>query len=97
MEPAQKIIEICGGYQAVAKMTGRTISRVHRWTYPKDRGGTDGLIPSDAQQILLREAIKRGLPLTPAHFFPEFDGTEVCNIPAASVDNPNQETSHDNS
>ena len=50
-------------------MTGRDITRVHRWTYPKDRGGTGGLIPADVQQLLLDAAVKRGIELTPAHFF----------------------------
>jgi hypothetical protein len=70
MEPANTIIEICGGVGVVAEMTGRDLSRVHRWTYPKDKGGTDGLIPTDAAQELMREARKRGIPLTPEHFFP---------------------------
>lgn len=70
MEPASTIIALCGGFHAVAEMTGRTLTRVHRWTYPKDRGGTDGLIPSDAAQALMTAASKRGLPLKPGHFFP---------------------------
>lgn len=69
MEPASTIIEICGGFQAVSEMTGRDVTRVHRWTYPKERGGTGGRIPSDMQTVLLDEAHKRGLPLTPGHFF----------------------------
>ena len=69
MEPATTIISICGGFQAVADMTGRTLTRVHRWTYPKEKGGTDGLIPSDAAQKLMASARERGLPLEPEHFF----------------------------
>lgn len=70
MEPANTIIELCGGFGAVAEMTGRSEIRVRRWTYPKDRGGTDGLIPSDCAKALMGEAAKRGLPLLPSHFFP---------------------------
>lgn len=51
-------------------MTGRDESRVRRWTYSKERGGTDGLIPSDMAKILMREARRRNLPLQPEHFFP---------------------------
>ena len=69
MEPASTIIEICGGFRAVAEMTGRDVTRVHRWTYPKERGGTGGRIPSDMQDRLLAEANRRGLPLGPQHFF----------------------------
>lgn len=70
MEPALTIIEICGGFQAVSEMTGRDLTRVHRWTYPRERGGTGGRIPAEVQFTLLTEAQKRGLSLTPAHFFP---------------------------
>jgi hypothetical protein len=64
------IITLCGGYKAVSEMTGRDETRVRRWTYPKERGGSDGLIPSDVQQRLMDAARARGLPLTPEHFFP---------------------------
>ncbi|MGR3593017.1 MAG: hypothetical protein ACU0BO_13720 [Limimaricola soesokkakensis] len=74
MEPALTIIELCGGFKAVAEMTGRDETRVRRWTYPKDRGGTGGLIPSDMARILMVEAAKRGLPLKPEHFFPDVNG-----------------------
>lgn len=69
MEPAQTIISICGGVSAVSKMVGRDETRVRRWTYPKERGGTGGLIPSDCQQSLLDAALVRGIPLSPRHFF----------------------------
>lgn len=69
MEPAKKIINLCGGFSAVAGMTGRDVSRVHRWTYPRHKGGTGGIIPTDAQHRLLQEARSRGIPLTPDHFF----------------------------
>jgi hypothetical protein len=80
MEPANTIILKCGGVKAVAAMTGRSEVRVRRWGYPKSRGGTDGLIPSDVQQILLREARTAGLPIEPSDFFLDY--------------NSNQETSH---
>lgn len=70
MEPASSIIKMCGGFAAVAEMVRRDKTRVHRWTYPKDRGGTGGLIPSDCQQELLGAARARGIDLRPEHFFP---------------------------
>lgn len=69
MEPAQTIITICGGFSAVADMTARSEIQVRRWTYPKARGGTDGLIPNDRQQPLLLAARARGIDLRPEHFF----------------------------
>lgn len=70
MEPATTIIRLCGGFRAVAEITGRDETRVRRWTYSKDKGGTDGFIPSECQQILMEEARRRELPLRPEHFFP---------------------------
>lgn len=68
-EPAKTIIEICGGFAAVAEMVGRSEVRVRRWAYPKSRGGSDGRIPSECQQQLLRAAQSRGIDLRPEHFF----------------------------
>lgn len=69
MEPAKTIIEICGGVEAVAEMTGRDKSRVHRWAYPKEKGGSNGLIPAEVAVGLLSKAAHLGL--RPEHFFPE--------------------------
>ena len=70
LEPAHTIIGICGGYDAVAGIVGRSGVQVRRWTYPRDRGGTGGLIPSECAAILMRHARETGLPLAPEHFFP---------------------------
>lgn len=71
MEPASTIITKCGGIAAVAQITGRSEVRVRRWGYPKARGGTDGLIPSECQQMLMEHARKYKLDLRPDDFFPE--------------------------
>jgi hypothetical protein len=70
MEPARTIIELFGGYRCVASITGRHPTRVLRWTYPVERGGTGGLIPARYQQILLAHARAAGIDLRPEHFFP---------------------------
>lgn len=69
MNIATRVIDKCGGPEAVAQMVGVNISRVYRWTYPKSRGGTGGLIPSAQQQKLLSAARKRQIDLSPADFF----------------------------
>lgn len=69
LNPAHHIIEKCGGLDRVAEMTGRHKSRVLRWTWPKERGGTDGLIPSQVQIALLDAARHRGIDLSPEDFF----------------------------
>ncbi len=67
---AQRIIEKCGGPEAVAALAGVHVSRVYRWTYPRERGGTGGLIPTRHQTALLEKARDKGIELTPADFFP---------------------------
>jgi hypothetical protein len=78
MSIAQHVIEKCGGPAAVAAMTGVHVSRVHRWTYPKARGGTGGLIPAQHQQVILAEAKRLGIALQPSDFF------EPVGVPAMS-------------
>jgi hypothetical protein len=70
MEPARSIIELLGGYMSVASITGRHPTRVLRWTYPAERGGTGGLIPAKYQRLLLAHAKAAGIDLRPEHFFP---------------------------
>jgi hypothetical protein len=67
--PAERVIEKCGGEQAIAKMVGVDVSRVHRWRYPKERGGTDGVIPTKHQQAILDRAREAGIDLKPEDFF----------------------------
>lgn len=69
LHPASHVIEICGGFDVVAEMVDRHPTRVRRWTYPKNKGGTGGLIPADMQVVLMREAEKRSINLTPSDFF----------------------------
>ncbi len=77
LNPANRVIEICGGFRAVAEMTGRTEIRVRRWTYSKEKGGTGGLIPSDCQQRLLSAARGRDIDLRPEHFFADIEEPEA--------------------
>lgn len=75
LNPAHHVIEKCGGFDAVARMTGRSTVRVRRWCYPRDRGGTGGLIPADMQPVLMRRARAAGIDLGPADFFHEIDAS----------------------
>ena len=70
LEPANTVIEVCGGIAETARLAERSENRVRRWTYPRDRGGTGGLVPSDCQQVLLKNARAAGVDLRPEHFFP---------------------------
>lgn len=78
MGPAARIIEICGGHKNVSDWLGVDLTRVFRWTYSKEKGGSDGYIPAQYHQTLLLRARAEGKDLKPEHFFPEYvDGSRV--------------------
>ena len=60
---AQHVIDRLGGFREVADFLGVHKSRVHRWTYPRDRGGTGGVIPQRHFGKLMDMAQKRGVDL----------------------------------
>ena len=70
IETSKALIAKFGGPAKVAEICDRTVSRVRRWTYPAERGGSDGIIPADCQLTLLAHARATDLPVTPADFFP---------------------------
>jgi hypothetical protein len=71
LEPALSVITALGGFDKVAEITGKHISRVYRWTYPKERGGTGGFIPQSDANVLLRYARENSIGLSPGQFFGE--------------------------
>lgn len=66
---AKHVIEKCGGVKAAARLSKRTLATVHRWRHERERGGTGGLIPADAQVVLMAAAIRGEVDLQPADFF----------------------------
>ena len=80
MEPAETIIRKCGGgnfgrgVNRVSTWTGADKSRVHRWSYPKEKGGGDGVIPAQHHQKILDGARREGIALTPQDFFARPEG-----------------------
>jgi hypothetical protein len=48
----------------VQEVTGASRTRVYRWTQPKDRGGTDGVIPMPHAIKLLSFARENGIDVT---------------------------------
>lgn len=68
MDPAATIIARLGGYAAVAQIAGKHISRVYRWTYPEDRGGTGGVIPQKSARRILAYARRNKIALPPEAF-----------------------------
>jgi len=71
LNPAHTVIDLCGGFSAVAAVTRRSEVRVRRWCYPKERGGTGGFIPPECQQLLLDWSRANDGVLRPEHFFRE--------------------------
>lgn len=71
LEPAKSVINKFGGAEAVAAITGKSLSRVYRWMYPPERGGTGGTIPHADARKLLDHAAAHQIPLNPAEFFGE--------------------------
>ena len=67
--PAERVIEKCGGPQATASILGVHVSNVHRWKYPKERGGSDGRVPGRHQYDLIVGAREKGIDLRPEDFF----------------------------
>jgi hypothetical protein len=70
LEPAKSIISRAGGVDAVAAITGRHRTRVYRWMYSTDRGGTGGEIPQKEARKILDHARKNGIELTADDFMP---------------------------
>lgn len=77
LNPAYGLIrKFCGGsgklrdgIDAVAKVTGAHPSRVYRWMYPVDNGGTGGYIPEPQMRKLVEYARNEGMPLSLDDFF----------------------------
>lgn len=68
MDPAKSILDLIG-YDTAARVTGKHISRVYRWTYPSGvREGTGGVIPHNDALKLLAHARSAGLDLNEADF-----------------------------
>lgn len=66
LTPAAYVIREFGGVRKLARELGKSPSTVSRWPKPKQKGGSDGRIPSDEQLPILELAKKRGLDVTPA-------------------------------
>lgn len=71
LEPAKTVIAKCGGVDAAAIITGKHVSRVYRWMYPKERGGTGGVIPIPQARKLMEYAASHKIDLPAELFFRE--------------------------
>lgn len=77
LEPAHSVIrkfsgpdgKLSTGIKLVSEITGADPTRVYRWMRPREKGGTDGIIPSKAQMKLFEHATRESIPLSPSDFF----------------------------
>lgn len=62
---AQRVIDKFGGSPEGIKRLARgldcSVHAIYRWTYPTDRGGTGGLVPSRAMQKIVVLAREEGI------------------------------------
>lgn len=68
LDPAASIIRRLGGVDIVARERKVDRTRVFRWMYPVERGGTGGVIPPRHIIPLMEFAEKRGKRLRRADF-----------------------------
>jgi transposase len=68
LDPAKSIIAKIG-IDKVSEITGKHVSRVYRWMYSKERGGTGGVIPQGDAPALLAYAKANQIELEAAEFF----------------------------
>lgn len=62
-EPANSIIQLCGGPPVVHRHLGVAWSSPLRWRNPIDKGGTGGVIPRKYHDRLIALASQRGVDL----------------------------------
>jgi len=74
---AQRIFDKFGGARRVADATGHDPSCVYRWTYPRNRGGTAGVIPLGALIKVRMAARLEGIVLTDEDLSPVTKETRV--------------------
>ena len=86
---AKKIIAKFGNARRLAELIGVHPVNVYRWSYPRARGGTDGLIPTASLAKVLLAARTDGILLTMDDLAPE------RIHPAPQVLVPTTETTHD--
>jgi len=81
-EPAYTIINLLGGATKVAAFLKTTRQAVWKWTWPRQKGGTGGLVPQRHHPAILALARQQGVYLTAEHFLP---GGAVATAKAETV------------
>lgn len=61
---AQRVIDAFGGASKLSELTGIDKSSVYRWTYPREKGGTEGAIPHANHGKIIAVAYLNKIKLT---------------------------------
>lgn len=61
---AERVINAFDGASRLSLLTGIDKSSVYRWTYTKERGGTDGAIPHGNHEAILHAAEVNNIQIT---------------------------------
>lgn len=64
IKPAEYVIQSFGSGAEVARVLGVDKSTVSRWKLPREKKGTNGIIPHKYWGALISEASSRSIPLT---------------------------------
>lgn len=67
---AQRVFDKCGGVPRLAIAMSKDPSALYRWNHTKEKGGTEGLIPTSSMQEVLDAAAILGVTLTPEDLDP---------------------------
>lgn len=67
---AERVVKKLGGAYKVAELLNCSPQAVYKWSYPREYGGTGGLIPHRRQLELMLVAKLHGIELTADDFFP---------------------------
>jgi hypothetical protein len=69
-QQAAKILQKFGGARRLAHLAALDPSRVYKWTYSKEKGGTGGVIPSSCVEKVQAAAVSAGISLTAEDWAP---------------------------
>ena len=67
---AGRIIEKFGGHKRLAAVLGVHRATIYRWTWPREKGGTGGVIPTKMVSQIIRAARVEGIFLSSDDLFP---------------------------
>ena len=74
-DSAETIIRKADGHRVLAAWCGVAVHTVYRWTYPRSRGGTDGVIPQRYHQRILQRAEVGDVEVTAADLVGRWSST----------------------